>query len=549
MRISLAYLCLVILIFALVGCNNQEADRIYVNAVIWTGDSSNANASVIAIKGNKIVYVGNDSNAVTAIEKIDLKGKMMVPGFIDDHTHFLMGGYSLSSVKLKDAKSKQDFINILKQYCTEHPGNEWIGGGDWNNDAWGGEMPQKEWIDSVTGDHPLAITRYDGHVLLANTKALMLARISRSTPDPFGGTIIRSSSGEPTGVLKDEAMELVNKIIPSHSEKQLSTYLEDASNHAISNGVTQVHDVGMYGGFTELKTYRDAHKKNQLKVRVYSFVPLQKWKQMADYVRENGKGDDFLKWGGVKGFVDGSLGAITAWFYEPYLDQPNSKGFNITDTTDIIHWVKSADSVGLQVVVHAIGDHAIDFILNVFENTIKENGASNRRFRIEHTQHFSEASIPRFKKLNVSASMQPYHLYDDGSFAPKRLDSARLSRTYAFKTLLNAGANVCFGSDWTVAPLDPILGIHAAVTRQTSDGKNPAGWYPEQKLTVEEALKCYTDNNAYGVNQENLLGKLKVGFLADFAVIDKNLLAIPSNEIKNAKVVMTVINGNEVYKK
>ena len=524
-----------------------NADNIYFNGKIWTGDTANPSASVIAIKGNQIVYVGNDISFVNGETKIDLGGKMLTPGFIDNHTHFLSGGYNLTSVHLKEVKTKKDFIETIKKYCKNLKGDEWILGGDWNNDAWGGELPNKSWIDSVTGNHPLAISRYDGHMILANSIALQKAKLNNASKNPFGGTIWKDTKGMITGILKDEAMNPVMKEVPSPTTKDYEQYLANASQYAVEHGFTQVHDVGSYGGWPELETYQKAYKANQLKLRIYAFVPLSDWEKLDGYVKKNGKGDDYLRWGGVKGFVDGSLGSTTAWFYEPYLDEPTTSGFPVTDTLNLKKWVIAADAANLQVVVHAIGDRANDYILNVFDSAIRINGEKDRRFRVEHAQHMRTETMDRYFQLKVIPSMHPYHVVDDGSFAPKRLDDKRLKGTYAFKSLLDRGVPVCFGSDWTVGPLDAILGIYAATGRETSDGKNPDGWYPDQKLSVEQALKCYTVNNAYGVNMENKLGQLKVGFLADFVVLDKNLLALTPNQIKEVKILQTVVNGKTVY--
>jgi predicted amidohydrolase YtcJ len=529
------------------SCKQQiQADSIYFNAKIWTGDTANASATAIAIKGNQIVYVGTDPSLVHAKEQIDLNGKMLVPGFIDNHTHFLSGGYNLTSVHLKEAKTKTEFIETIKKYCQNLPGDSWILGGDWNNDAWGGELPNKSWIDSVTGNHPLAISRYDGHMILANTIALNKAKLTNATKDPFGGTIIRDAKGI-TGILKDEAMNPVMQMVPAPTVKDYDQYLANASQYAIEHGFTQVHDVGSYGGWSELETYQKAYKNNQLKLRVYAFVPLSNWQKLANYVKQNGKGDEYLRWGAVKGFVDGSLGSTTAWFYEPYLDAPTTSGFPVTDTLDLKKWVIAADAANLQVVVHAIGDRANDYILNVFDSAIRINGARDRRFRVEHAQHMRTETMDRYFTLKVIPSMHPYHVVDDGSFAPKRLDDKRLKGTYAFKSLLDRGVPICFGSDWTVGPLDAILGIYAATSRETSDGKNPEGWYPEQKLSIKQALQCYTVNNAYSVNMENKLGQLKAGFLADFVVLDKNLLELTPKQIKSVKVLQTVVDGKTVF--
>ena len=548
MKIFVISLITFITTTVLFSCKQKiNADNIYFNGKIWTGDTTNPSASVLAIKGNQIVYVGNDISFVNGETKIDLGGKMLTPGFIDNHTHFLSGGYNLTSVHLKEVKTKKDFIETIKKYCKNLKGDEWILGGDWNNDAWGGELPNKSWIDSVTGNHPLAISRYDGHMILANSIALQKAKLNNASKNPFGGTIWKDTKGMITGILKDEAMNPVMKEVPSPTTKDYEQYLANASQYAVEHGFTQVHDVGSYGGWPELETYQKSYKANQLKLRIYAFVPLSDWEKLDGYVKNNGKGDDYLRWGGVKGFVDGSLGSTTAWFYEPYLDEPTTSGFPVTDTLNLKKWVIAADAANLQVVVHAIGDRANDYILNVFDSAIRINGEKDRRFRVEHAQHMRKETMDRYFQLKVIPSMHPYHVVDDGSFAPKRLDDKRLKGTYAFKSLLDRGVPVCFGSDWTVGPLDAILGIYAATGRETSDGKNPDGWYPDQKLSVEQALKCYTDNNAYGVNMENKLGQLKVGFLADFVVLDKNLLALTPNQIKEVKILQTVVNGKTVY--
>ena len=548
MKIFVISLITFITTTVLFSCKQKiNADNIYFNGKIWTGDTTNPSASVLAIKGNQIVYVGNDITLVKGQTKIDLGGKMLTPGFIDNHTHFLSGGYNLTSVHLKEVKTKKDFIETIKKYCKNLKGDEWILGGDWNNDAWGGELPNKSWIDSVTGNHPLAISRYDGHMILANSIALQKAKLNNASKNPFGGTIWKDTKGLITGILKDEAMNPVMKEVPSRTTKDYEQYLANASQYAVEHGFTQVHDVGSYGGWPELETYQKAYKANQLKLRIYAFVPLSDWEKLDGYVKKNGKGDDYLRWGGVKGFVDGSLGSTTAWFYEPYLDEPTTSGFPVTDTLNLKKWVIAADAANLQVVVHAIGDRANDYILNVFDSAIRINGEKDRRFRVEHAQHMRTETMDRYFQLKVIPSMHPYHVVDDGSFAPKRLDDKRLKGTYAFKSLLDRGVPVCFGSDWTVGPLDAILGIYAATGRETSDGKNPDGWYPDQKLSVEQALKCYTVNNAYGVNMENKLGQLKVGFLADFVVLDKNLLALTPNQIKEVKILQTVVNGKTVY--
>jgi predicted amidohydrolase YtcJ len=356
-------------------------------------------------------------------------------------------------------------------------------------------------------------------------------------------------TGEPTGVLKDEATNLIFKVIPPPSQDELDECLQRAVQEAFEHGVTQVHDMSTYGGWADMATYRKAHANNKLDLRIYSFVPIRTWAKLDSFVMKEGWGDDMLRWGGLKGFVDGSLGSTTAWFYKPYLDAPTKTGLQVTDTTLLRKWILSADSAGLHIATHAIGDRANDWMLSVYEEAENKTPGKDHRFRVEHAQHLTPIAIPRFAALHVIPSMQPYHAIDDGKWAYKRLDSARLKGTYAFKSLLKTGANVTFGSDWTVAPLDPIAGIYAAVTRRTLDDKNPNGWFPDEKISVEQAVKCYTANNAYAGFQENKLGRLKAGMLADFVLLSDDIFSIAPEKIRDVKVLRTIVNGKEVYVK
>ena len=554
MNIKKLLFLLFVICFLLSACESApRADQIYIEANIWTGDRSNPQASAIAIKGNTILYVGNNYKKYqgSKTEVIELSGKTISPGLIDNHTHFLSGGFQLASVNLRAAKTPQEFIQRLKDFAATLPEgeNRWILGGDWDHEAWGGELPTKEWIDSVTTDYPVWVNRLDGHMALANSKALQLAGITDHTPTPSGGTIVRDpGTGKITGILKDEAMGLLSKVIPEPSEKELDEAFDRAVQHALSLGVTQVHDVGSYGGWADMNTYLRAQKSGRLPMRIYSFVPVSDWQKLAEYIKSNGRGDDMLRWGALKGFVDGSLGSTTAWFYDAYNDEPSTSGLMVTDTAALRKWIIQADSAGLQVAVHAIGDHANDWLLGVFESAIHKNGKKEtRRFRIEHSQHLTKEAIQNFARLGVIPSMQPYHAIDDGRWAEKRIGAERIKTTYAFRSLLDANAKLTFGSDWTVAPLNPLEGIYAAVTRQTLDGKNPNGWMPQEKISVEEALRCYTANNAYAGFQENKVGMLKAGMLADFVVLSDNLFTIPPDEIKAVKVLRTIVNGKEVY--
>lgn len=545
------YYLLLIISAGLLSCKDYRdvADAIYYNARVWTGDEAQPFCSSIAVKGNIVLHTGEDSTQHQGpyTLMINLEGKMVVPGFIDNHTHFLMGGYTLTSVNLRSAQTRNEFIQLLKDYCTQYADDRWIMGGNWDHEAWGGQLPERSWIDSVCGNHPVFLSRYDGHMAFANTQALQRAGINAQTPQPAGGTIQKNAAGEPTGVLKDEAMELVNRVIPAPTEGELNAYFERAQQHALEHGVTQVHDMGSYGGWSDLMTYQRYHRRNKQQLRVYAFMPLATWPRLDSFCRANGRGDDLLRWGGLKGFVDGSLGATTAWFYKPYLDAPGSTGLTITDTLLLRNQVLNADKAGLQVAVHAIGDRANDYMLDVYQTAVRQNGTRDRRFRVEHAQHLTSDAILTFAQQEVIPSMQPYHAIDDGKWAYKRLDDQRLKGTYAFNRLLQSGARLTFGSDWMVAPLDPLLGIYAAVTRRTMDDKHPQGWYPEEKITVDQALRCYTVNNAYAGFQESKLGRIKSGMLADFAVLSDNLLTMDPNQLNTVQVMRTIVDGKEVY--
>jgi hypothetical protein len=534
------------------NCNRPAApESIFTNAQIWTGDAENPDAEAIAIMNGSIAAIGKADEILkmkgSNTQVIDLKGLFVVPGFIDNHTHFLSGGHNLASVDLRSAKTPEAFVKSLTDFIVNQSYDGWITGGDWDHEAWGGTLPECTWIDSISQDIPVFVSRLDGHMALANSKVMQLAGIDASTADPPGGTIVRDREGNPTGILKDEAMNLVYRVMPSPGAAQCDAMLERAQNHALSLGLTQVHDVGSYGGWSDLETYQRAHKAGKLKLRIYSMVPIATWQKMAEYVKSNGKGDDWLFWGGLKGFVDGSLGSTTAWFYAPYDDEPGTSGLMVTDTATLRTQILDADKAGLHVAVHAIGDRANDWLLQVYSQATQQNGERDQRFRIEHAQHLTTDAIANFAKQSVIPSMQPYHAIDDGRWAQKRIGPERIKTTYAFRSLLNTGAPLTFGSDWTVAPLSPLEGIYAAVTRQTLDGANPEGWVPEQKITVEEALRCYTRANAWAGFMEGKTGMLKAGMLADFTVLSDNLLEIEPAKIKEVKVVRTIVNGKEMY--
>jgi predicted amidohydrolase YtcJ len=529
----------------------QPADLV-VYGRVWTGDSARPWAGAVAIRADTIVAVG-ERRAVRGLvgpgtRVLDNGRALVVPGLGDAHTHFIDGGFQLMSVNLRDAQSPQVFVRRMAAFARTLPAGRWITGGDWDHERWpGSPLPRRDWIDSVTPNNPVFVNRLDGHTGVANSLALRLARIGRETPDPSGGLIVRdSATGEPTGVLKDNAMDLVGRAMPAPSAEDMDSALARAMRHAAEHGVTTVH---VMSGWGDWAAFRRARARDALITRIYAFVPLATWPALADTVRALGRGDPWLHWGGAKGFMDGSLGSTTAAFYGPYLDAPGSRGLLITDSATIRRQILGADSAGLQVAVHAIGDRANGMLLQFFAAAAAAHGPRDRRFRDEHAQHLRQGDIPRFASQGVIASMQPYHAIDDGRWAWKRLDRSRLAGTYAFRSLLATGASLAFGSDWSVAPLDPVWGLYAAVTRRTLDGRNPGGWIPEQKITLEQALRAYTAGVAYAGFMESRLGVLRPGMLADLVVLDRDLFRVPAREINRARVRATVVGGRIVYRK
>ena len=529
------------------------ADLIIVNANIHTMDRSHPAAAAIAIHGNRIIAVGSNDEikklAGADTKVIDAKRRLVLPGFNDAHVHFMSGGFQLSSVDLRDANTPQEFAERIRDFAARLPKGRWITGGDWDHERWpDAKLPTKELIDRYTPDTPVFVNRLDGHMALANSLALKLAGVTRETKDPPGGVIVRDSkTGEPTGILKDAAQSFVWKVIPAPSFEEKLAAARAATNHAASLGVTSVQD--MSAG-ADVSVYQVLLDRGELKNRIYAVWPLPRWERLALTGVRGHFGSAMLRTGGLKGFADGSLGSTTALFFQPYNDAPNTSGIPSDEMFPegaMLERVRGADLAGLQVIIHAIGDRANDNILSIYERVEKENGDRDRRFRVEHAQHLRPQDIPRFALDKVIASMQPYHAIDDGRWAEKRIGPERAKTTYAFRSLLDSGATLAFGTDWTVAPLNPLLTIYAAATRRTLDGKHPNGWIPEQKISVEEAVRAYTVGSAFAEFQENEKGTIAPGKLADLVILTQDIFKIDPKEIEKVKVAMTIMDGRVVY--
>lgn len=520
------------------------AALVLANGKIWTGDGF---AKSVTVEGNRIVAV--DEAPPAGAKVIDLRGRLAVPGFIDNHVHFSWGAAASAQVQLRDAATPEEFARRIGAHAAKLGKGKWVTGGEWDEQLWQPyRLPARQMVDALTPDNPVFVARLDGHMALANSVALRLAGITRDSKDPAGGTIVRDANGEPTGLLKDAAMSAVYAVLPPRSLDERVAAARAGLREAARFGVTSFCDMSDSEAFEDFRALQRLESEGALTARVYQFVPLAEYERLKNAGIARRFGGDRLRIGGLKGFADGSLGSSTAAFNEPFAGEPDNRGLVMEELSNgsMAKWVADADAHDLHVAIHAIGDRANAEVLSIFES---RPGFRTRRFRIEHAQHLNPELIKRFAGGRIVASMQPYHAIDDGRWAEKKIGHERAKGTYAFRSLLDAGAVLTFGSDWTVAPLDPILGIYAAVTRRTLDGKNPNGWIPEQKITVEEALRCYTANNAWAMFAEKDLGRIAPGMLADIVVLSADLFTIPPEQIDKVKVDLTIFDGRILYER
>ncbi len=534
----------------------QPADLVVVNAKIWTGDPSQPQVTAFAVRDGQFVAVGEGSAAGEWIgpgtRRIDAAGARVIPGIIDAHLHVISGGLQLARLNLRQAADRPAFIQAVARRAQALAPGQWILGGRWSTESWPDPtQPIKQWIDPITPDHPVLITRMDGHSALANSAALKLAGIDRDgPPDPAGGKIDRDrGTNEPTGILRESAMELVSRHIPAPGPAELAEALAAATREAHRYGVTCVHTMSPW---ERLEVLAKARERGNLRLRVRVHIEEEEW---AGYLDRAGRfeNDDLLRVVGFKQFMDGSLGSRTAFMAEPFADnRPGRSGrwrgiltAAASQEGEIQRLCRTADAAGFNTAIHAIGDQANHLVLGIYEAVARENGPrAGRRLRIEHAQHLLPADIGRFAKLDVVASMQPYHKADDGRYAERAIGAERCRTSYAFRDLLNAGAALAFGSDWPVVTINPFQGIHAAVTGKTLDGKT---FVAEQNITVEQALEAYTTGAAHAAGDEGRLGRIKPGLLADFVILGQDVLGVAPEALGDVGVKETFVGGERVW--
>lgn len=537
------------------------ADLVLVHGKIWTENPSQPEADAVAILGHRILAVGTSSAilklAGPGTQVIQLHDRRVLPGFNDAHVHFVEGGAALAGVHLRSARSQTEFRRRIAAFARTQPKGTWILNGEWDHTSWTPAVyPTHNLIDDVTPNNPVAVWRLDGHMLLANALAMRQAGVNKSTQDVPGGVIVRDANGDPTGIFKDAAVALILRAIPPMTDAQVTAAALAAQRYALANGVTSVQDLP--GSTTDktapasLRIYQALLRQGKLKIRISASVRLLDWQQLANRGIESGFGSNSLHFGGLKSFADGGLGAGTAWFFEPYANSTNNRGLasdELSQPDAMYADMLGGDRAHLQLITHAIGDRANHTILDMYQRIEQQDGPHDRRMRIEHVQHLVPADIPRFAQLHVIASMQPYHAIDDGRWAEKSIGPKRIQSSYAWRSLLDAGTVLAFGSDWPVAPMAPLMGIYAAVTRRTLDGKHPEGWVPAQKISVAEAVHAYTMGSAYAEFDENQKGSIEQGKLADMVVLSADIFHIDPVQIEQTKVDMTIANGKIAYRR
>ncbi|HVP36873.1 MAG TPA: amidohydrolase [Terriglobales bacterium] len=527
----------------------NKVSLILLNGRITTLDEKNPWAEALVLAGGKIVYAGRNETAKgyasRETEVIDLKGKLALPGFNDAHLHFLGGGLNFLRSDLKDCRSFGELGERIKEKSSKLKPGSWILGRGWDHTLFNqGNWPDKTFLDKMAPLNPVYLKRIDGHVAWANSLALQISKIDRNSPSPEGGTIIKNSqTGEPSGILLENAMHLVERIIPKPSFEEQTLAVKEAVKEANRLGVTSIQD---NSDLEVVEVYKKLLEKDELKVRVSEWLPLElirKPDELKKIVESFPAKNNFLRPGLLKIMADGTLGSRTASMFEPYSDEQEKSGVLLQEEKELEEMVLSADKLGYQVGIHAIGDRANHAVLNIYEKVQRLNPAGEKRHRIEHCSVLKETDIPRFAKSGMVASVQPGFWGSDKKWLEQRLGEERMKVAYPFKSLLDSGAILAFGTDWPVESLNPMLGIYSAVTR----GVDTHGHASLQNLTMEQAVKAYTIGSAYAEFQERKKGSLEIGKLADIVVLSKDIFSIPLEDIPEVDVEMTVLGGKVVY--
>lgn len=548
-----------VLAFACVARAQRPADMVIHNGKIVTIDEEQPRAEAVAIAGETILFVGSNADVLAYIDAartkvIDAQGRLITPGFNDAHIHFLQGGRAMLEVDLNDADTLAQVQERVKQRAAELPAGALIRGRGWDHErfpdkAW----PTKEVLDAVAPNHPVALSRVDGHSIWVNSLLLRKAGITRRTRDPSGGTIVRDpQTGEPTGILKEAAQSLLDLdgYEPTGAEQRKldERGLEKALAEARRTGVTSIQHLN--GDFELFERF---HAEDRLTLRVTVNMELPSGNErLADLDklrRRYPPEGNWIRFGYLKGFIDGTLGSGTALMFEPFADNPDTSGLPQMPYDELERRVIAADRMGFQIGVHAIGSKGNHWVLNAYKKARQVNGQRDSRHRIEHAQILADADIPRFGQLGVIASMQPTHCITDKRFAEKRIGHDRCRGAYAWRRLLDAGARIAFGTDWPVEPVDPLEGLYAAVTRKDRAGEPGEGWFPDQRLTMEEAIRLYTLGAACAEFTEDRKGMIRAGYLADLVIFDRDLLTIPPEQIMQANVETTIVAGRVVYQR
>lgn len=527
------------------------SELILLNARIHTMEAAHPTAHAIAIRDNQIVAVGDEQFMLRMLphaQKIDLRDRCVIPGLIDAHLHAEWTALGLKNVDA-ETPTLDEVLRRVEERAQITPQGQWIRGHGWNQNVWGGTFPTKADLDRVAPEHPVYLTAKSGHAAWANSLALKMAGVTMSTPQPVNGEIVcdaaAGAGGEPTGIFVEDAMQVVNKIIPEPTAQQLAEALRDALPIFHRVGLTGVHD---FDGARALQAWQMLKENGELNFRVNKTIPIALLDHAIALGIRSGFGDDRLRINSVKSFADGALGPQTALMIDPYEDATDNRGISTLDKEEMIENVRKAGAAGLSSTIHAIGDKANHDVLDVFEASRKEEGTPRLRHRIEHVQLLHPDDFNRLGQLGIIASMQPSHATSDMLIADKYWGK-RSSGAYAWRTQLNAGARLAFGSDSPVESFNPFLGIHAAVTRRRTDGSpGPDGWYPEQRLTVAEAVYGFTMAAAYASYDDLRKGSLAPGKLADLIVLDRDIFSIDPMEIAETKVVATMIDGQFVWR-